>query len=84
MTAPVVEGAAAAPTNVNPLNACEGLKVPANKPSADASGSARILHPGCAEHRNHVWSYDFVEDRTMDHLVVAGQTPAPHLIRTRN
>jgi putative transposase len=20
-----------------------------------------------AEHRNHVWSYDFVEDRTHDH-----------------
>jgi putative transposase len=24
------------------------------------------VHPPAPEHRNHVWSYDFVEDRTHD------------------
>ena len=45
----------------------EGLKVPAKQPKrrrlwlADAS-CMRLR----AEHANHVWSYDFVEDRTHD------------------
>ena len=26
----------------------------------------RLVHPAAAEHPNHVWSYDFVEDRTHD------------------
>ena len=37
----------------------EGLKVPANNPNAAGSGW-RLR----AERPNHVWSYDFVEDRT--------------------
>ena len=45
----------------------EGLKVPAKQPKRGRlwlnDGSCiRLL----AEHRNHVWSYDFVEDRTHD------------------
>jgi putative transposase len=40
----------------------EGLKVPAKQPKKarlwDADGSCLRLRP---EHRNHVWSYDFVE-----------------------
>jgi len=43
----------------------EGLKVPAKQPKRGrlwlADGSCVRLRP---EHRNHVWSYDFVEDRT--------------------
>ena len=43
----------------------EGLKVPAKQPKRGrlwlADGSCIRLRP---EHRNHVWSYDFVEDRT--------------------
>jgi putative transposase len=43
----------------------EGLKVPAKQPKRGrlwlADGSCVRLR---AEHRNHVWSYDFVEDRT--------------------
>jgi putative transposase len=43
----------------------EGLKVPARQPKRGRlwlnDGSCIRLR---AEHRNHVWSYDFVEDRT--------------------
>jgi transposase InsO family protein len=46
----------------------EGLKVPAKQPKRArlwlADGSCIRLRP---QHRNHVWSYDFVEDRTHDH-----------------
>jgi len=43
----------------------EGLKVPARRPKR----SQLWLNDGCcvrppAERSNHVWSYDFVEDRT--------------------
>ena len=45
----------------------EGLKVPNKQPKRGrlwlADGSCIRLRP---EHRNHVWSYDFVEDRTHD------------------
>ena len=45
----------------------EGLKVPPKQPKRGrlwlANGSCIRLRP---EHRNHVWSYDFVEDRTHD------------------
>ena len=45
----------------------EGLKVPAKQPKRRrlwlADGSCMRLW---AEHANHVWSYDFVEDRTHD------------------
>ena len=45
----------------------EGLKVPAEQPKRGrlwlADGSCIRLR---AEYRNHVWSYDFVEDRTHD------------------
>ena len=45
----------------------EGLKVPAKQPKKGrlwlADGSCIRLRP---EHRNHVWSYNFVEDRTHD------------------
>jgi putative transposase len=45
----------------------EGLKVPHQQPKRGrlwlADGSCIRLRP---EHRNHVWSYDFVEDRTHD------------------
>ena len=45
----------------------EGLKVPAKQPKRGrlwlADGSCVRLRP---EYRNHVWSYDFVEDRTHD------------------
>ena len=45
----------------------EGLKVPARQPKRGRlwlnDGSCIRLR---AEHRNHVWSYDFVEDRTHD------------------
>src|SRR5438045_6330239 len=45
----------------------EGLKVPARQPKRGrlwlSDGSCIRLR---AEHRNHVWSYDFVEDRTHD------------------
>jgi putative transposase len=45
----------------------EGLKVPAKQPKRGrlwlADGSCMRLR---AERRNHVWSYDFVEDRTHD------------------
>jgi hypothetical protein len=45
----------------------EGLKVPARQPKRGrlwlADGSCVRLRP---EHRDHVWSYDFVEDRTHD------------------
>jgi putative transposase len=45
----------------------EGLKVPEKQPKRGRlwleDGSCIRLRP---EHRNHVWSYDFVEDRTHD------------------
>jgi hypothetical protein len=45
----------------------EGLKVPAKQPKRGrlwlADGSCIRLRP---QQRNHVWSYDFVEDRTHD------------------
>jgi putative transposase len=45
----------------------EGLKVPKKQPKKgrlwDADGSCLRRRP---EHRNHVWSYDFVEARTHD------------------
>ena len=45
----------------------EGLKVPARQPKKGRlwfnDGSCVRLRP---EHRDHVWSYDFVEDRTHD------------------
>ncbi len=45
----------------------EGLKVPARQPKKGrlwlGDGSCVRLRP---EHRDHVWSYDFVEDRTHD------------------
>jgi transposase InsO family protein len=45
----------------------EGLKVPKKQPKRCrlwlADGSCVRLRP---QHRNHVWSYDFVEDRTHD------------------
>ena len=45
----------------------EGLKVPAKQPKRGrlwlTDGSCIRLRP---EHPNHVWSYDFVEDRTHD------------------
>ena len=45
----------------------EGLKVPRRQPKRGRlwlnDGSCIRLR---AEHRNHVWSYDFVEDRTHD------------------
>jgi len=45
----------------------EGLKVPARRPKR---GRLWLADESClrlrAEHRNHVWSYDFVEDRTHD------------------
>jgi hypothetical protein len=45
----------------------EGLKVPAKQPKRGrlwlADGSCVRLR---AAHRDHVWSYDFVEDRTHD------------------
>ena len=43
----------------------EGLKVPARQPKR---GRLWLTDGSCirlrAEHRNHVWSYDFVEDQT--------------------
>ena len=45
----------------------EGLKVPSKQPKRGrlwlTDGSCIRLRP---EHRNHVWSYDFMEDRTHD------------------
>ena len=45
----------------------EGLKVPMKQPKRGrlwlGDGSCLRLRP---EHQNHVWSYDFVEDRTHD------------------
>src|SRR6516165_2607279 len=47
--------------------ATRGLKVPPKQPKRGrlwlADGSCIRLRP---EHRNHVWSYDFVEERTHD------------------
>ena len=46
---------------------CEGLKVPYKQPKR---GRLWLTDGSCirlrSEHRNHVWSYDFVEDRTHD------------------
>lgn len=45
----------------------EGLKVPAGQPRRGGLwlNDGYCIRPR-AEHRNHVWSYDFVEDRTHD------------------
>ena len=52
----------------------EGLKVPAKQPKRGRlwrnDGSCIRLRP---EHKDHVWSYDFVHDRTHVHL---GRAPA--------
>ena len=49
----------------------EGLKVPAKQPKRGRlwlrNGSCVRLRP---QHRNHVWSYDFVHDRTHDGRVI--------------
>jgi putative transposase len=46
---------------------CEGLKVPKRQPKRGrlwlADGSCIRLRP---EHRNHVWAYDFVAEKTHD------------------
>ena len=42
----------------------EGLKVPANRPNAAALAGGRLVPAVARERPNHVWSYDFVEDRT--------------------
>jgi putative transposase len=41
-----------------------GLRVPQRKPKVPRRGRSTGL-PTKADHRNHVWSYDFVHDRTM-------------------
>ncbi len=45
----------------------EGLKLPSKQPKR---GRIHLSDGSCirlrAEHRNHVWSYDFMEDRTVD------------------
>jgi putative transposase len=58
----------------------EGLKMPARQPNMgrlrDGDGSCVRLRP---EHRDHVWSYDFVEARTHDGRKVRllnGQPPS--------
>jgi putative transposase len=45
-----------------------GLKVPARQPKRSRLwlNDGSCIRPR-AEHRNHVWSYDFVEERTHDH-----------------
>lgn len=49
----------------------EGLKVPMKQPKRGrlwlGNGSCMRLRP---EHRNHVWAYDFVSDRTHDGKVI--------------
>lgn len=56
-----------APLTVERIWRREGLKVPHKQPKRGrlwlSDGSCIRLRP---EHRNHVWSYDFVEDRTHD------------------
>ena len=53
----------------------EGLKVPQEQPKRGrlwlTDGSCIRLRP---EHRNHVWSYDFVEDRTHEGRSIACST----------
>ena len=55
------------PKRVERIWRSEGLKVPAKQPKKGRlwlnDGSCVRLRP---EHRDHVWSYDFVEDRTHD------------------
>ena len=61
------EGRAVNPKRVERIWRREGLKVPAKQPKKGrlwlADGSCVRLRP---ERPNHVWSYDFVEDRTHD------------------
>jgi len=49
----------------------DGLKVPAKQPKRRrlwlGDGSCIRLRP---THRNHIWSYDFVVDRTVDGRVI--------------
>ena len=60
-------GWAVNPKRVERIWRREGLKVPQNQPKRSRlwlnDGSCVRLRP---EHPNHVWSYDFVEDRTHD------------------
>ena len=55
------------PKRVERIWRSEGLKVPAQQPKKGRlwlnDGSCVRLRP---EHRDHVWAYDFVEDRTHD------------------
>ena len=55
------------PKRVERIWRSEGLKVPARQPKKGRlwlnEGSCIRLRP---EHRDHVWAYDFVEDRTHD------------------
>ena len=45
----------------------EGLKVPSRTAQeGSVLAERRVLRPAAAERPNHVWSYDFVEDRTHD------------------
>jgi putative transposase len=45
----------------------EGLKVPQKqKKKGTALAERRLLRPARPERPNHVWSYDFVQDRTAD------------------
>ncbi len=44
----------------------EGLRVPSKQPKRGRLWLTMALHPPAAERPNHVWSYDFVEDRTHD------------------
>jgi hypothetical protein len=43
----------------------EGLRVPQKAVKRRRPGTSTI-DPQCAEYPNHVWSYDFVADQTMD------------------
>ena len=55
------------PRRVERIARSEGLKVPARQPKKGRlwlnNGSCVRLRPEC---RDHVWAYDFVEDRTHD------------------
>jgi putative transposase len=61
------EGFAASPKRVERLWRREGLKVPKRQPKRRR---LRVSDGSCirrrAEGPNHVWSYDFVQDRTTD------------------
>jgi putative transposase len=61
------EGWSVSPSRVERIWKREGLKVPQKQPKRGRlylnDGSCIRLRP---QHRNHVWSYDFVADRTHD------------------